>query len=75
MANYSRPTQFLIDLERSLRKEYVVIQKIEEEFWTIKTRIEWMIKGDRNTTFFHTSTLNRRKRNQIQNLQNNNEFG
>ena len=37
----------------------------EEEFWALKSRVNWMIQGDRNTSFYHVSTLVRRKRNQI----------
>lgn len=31
----------------------------------MKSRYNWLIQGDRNTTFFHTSALVRRKRNRI----------
>ena len=37
----------------------------EEELWALKSRVNWMIQGDWNTTFHHVSTLVRRKRNQI----------
>ena len=37
----------------------------EEELWALKSRVNWMIQGDRNTTFYHVSTLVRWKRNQI----------
>ena len=37
----------------------------EEEFWSIKSRYNWLIQGDRNTSFFQTSTLIRRRRNRI----------
>ena len=37
----------------------------EEEIWALKSRVNWMIQGDRNTAFYHVSTLVRRKRNQI----------
>ena len=37
----------------------------EEEFWSVKSRYNWLIQGDRNTRFFHISTLIRRKRNKI----------
>ena len=32
---------------------------------TLKSRVNWMIQGDRNTVFYHILTLVRRKRNQI----------
>lgn len=67
-----RPSQFLVELEQSLRKDYVDIHKLEEEFWVMKSRVERMVNGDRNTSFYHTSTLARRKRNRIQTLQDSN---
>lgn len=33
-----------------------------------KSRISWLYEGDGNTSFFHTATLTRRKRNRIFNL-------
>ena len=37
----------------------------EEEIWALKSRVNWLVQGDRNTVFYHVSTLVRRKRNQI----------
>lgn len=42
----------------------------EQELWALKSRINWMVQGDRNTAFFHVSTLVRRKRNQILAIKN-----
>ena len=42
----------------------------EEELWALKSRVNWMIQGDRNTNFYHVSTLIRRKRNQIMTIKN-----
>ena len=39
--------------------------------WALKSRINWMIQSDRNTTFYHMSTLIRRKHNKILNLKDN----
>ena len=61
----NRPNNFLIDLEKSLRVELSEISKQEEEFWSMKARISWMVKGDRNTAFFHTLALVCRRRNHI----------
>lgn len=65
-------SQFFVEMEQRLRKDYADIQKLEEEFWVMKSRVEWMVNGDRNTSFYHTSTLARRKRNRIQTLQDSN---
>ena len=46
-------------------KEYFDILQQEEEFWSVKSRYNWLIQGDKNTKFFHTSALIRRKRNRI----------
>lgn len=39
--------------------------KEEEILWFQKSRERWITLGDRNTKFFHTSTLIRRNRNKI----------
>lgn len=31
----------------------------------MKSRVLWLVEGDRNTSFYHTATLVRRRRNQI----------
>ena len=59
------PNNFLVDLERDLRAEYHEIAKLEEEFWAMKSQITWLVEGDRNTSFYHTSTLVHRRRNRI----------
>lgn len=56
------PNQFLIQLERDLTEEYSAIMQQEEEFWALKSRLNWAAHGDRNTSFFHVSTLARRHR-------------
>lgn len=62
------PNNFLIDLEKSLLKELSSVASLEAEFWSMKARISWVVEGDRNTAFFHNSTLIRRRRNRISNL-------
>ena len=60
-----RPSTFLLELEKDLLKELDTILRQEEELWALKSRVNWLVQGDRNTTFFHESTLVRRKRNQV----------
>ncbi|XP_061365839.1 uncharacterized protein LOC133309117 [Gastrolobium bilobum] len=50
-------------LEAKFRKELSDILDQEEHIWYQKSRGEWIKGGDRNTGFYHTSTLIRRKRN------------
>lgn len=38
---------------------------LEEELWGIKSRTNWLIQGERNTTFFHLSTFIWRSNNHI----------
>ena len=59
------PSSFLCNLENELLKELDNVLSQEEELWALKSRVNWMIQGDRNTSFYHVSTLVRRKRNQI----------
>ena len=51
-------------------KEFDTILSQEKELWALKSRVNWMIPGDRNTNFYHISTLVKRKRNQILAIKN-----
>lgn len=59
-------------LERELRKDYLNILNQEEIMWQQKLRNDWIVEGDRNTQFFHITTLLRRKRNRISMLKDGN---
>ena len=54
------PNGQLLNLECHLRKEYFEVLHYEE-FWSVKSKYNWLIQGDRNTSFFHTSALIRRR--------------
>ncbi|KAL5772200.1 hypothetical protein ACOSQ2_012124 [Xanthoceras sorbifolium] len=58
----------LVSLENQLICEYNEIAKQDEVFWQQKSRINWLKNGDRNTKFFHLSTMIRRRRNKIEGL-------
>ena len=59
----NRPSTFLINLENELLKELEVVLNQEEEIWVLKSRVNWLVQGDRSTNFYHVSTLVRRKQN------------
>ena len=65
-----QPFSSLVTLENHLLKELDVVLEQEKDLWALKSRINWMILGDRNTSFFHVSTLARRKRNLITAIKN-----
>uniref|UniRef100_A0A2N9IBY2 Reverse transcriptase domain-containing protein n=1 Tax=Fagus sylvatica TaxID=28930 RepID=A0A2N9IBY2_FAGSY len=64
------PSAALACLEKSLRLEFLSILGQEEEFWALKSRLGWVLEGDRNTKFFHTTTIVRRKFNNIVRIRN-----
>jgi hypothetical protein len=55
-------------------QEATISQKLEERkaqeeiLWRQKSRIQWLKEGDRNTKFFHRSTIQRRHANRITQL-------
>lgn len=44
--------------------------KQEEFLWRQKSRIRWLKEGERNTKFFHSTTIQRRMNNTISHMQN-----
>ncbi|KAL0011903.1 hypothetical protein SO802_007011 [Lithocarpus litseifolius] len=59
------PSSSLLNLEKQLQQELEVVLDQERDLWMLKSRINWLIQGDRNTSFYHVSALARRKRNHI----------
>ncbi|XP_062006018.1 uncharacterized protein LOC133723218 [Rosa rugosa] len=59
---------FLLDLEKELIAKYEQIRDAEALFWKQKSRDKWLCEGDRNTKFFHLTTMIRRRRNKIDGL-------
>lgn len=60
---------FLNSLENKLLTKMDQILTQEENLWKQKSWIFWLLEGERNTRFFHLSTLIRRRRNRITRLQ------
>src|ERR1044072_3440035 len=55
-------------LQKNLWKEYNEVIVQEELLWAQISRCQWLQFGDRNSKFFRTATLIRRKRNKIEAL-------
>ena len=60
-----RPCIDLMDVESTLTSQYHNILLLKEEFWALKSRLHWATLGDRNTSFFHFSTMCKRHHNKI----------
>lgn len=58
----------LLQDEEILIKELDMVLEQEEMIWFQKSREKFIVHGDRNTKFFHTSTVIRRRRNRIKML-------
>ncbi|GMI83210.1 hypothetical protein HRI_001990300 [Hibiscus trionum] len=65
IATSRRDSDFLINLEHDLKLDLAQVLKEEESLWHQKSRVTWLSQGDRNTRFFHGSTIQRRQRNTI----------
>lgn len=61
-------TDALLSKEEELIKEFDIVLEQEEILWFQKSREKWIALGDRNTKYFHTSTIIRRRRNKIEML-------
>lgn len=59
----------LVMLGVKLKEEFDEVLAHEELLWFQKSREEWIRSGDRNTKYYHASTMVRRTRNKIRALQ------
>ncbi|KAI5325859.1 hypothetical protein L3X38_034933 [Prunus dulcis] len=64
------PNRFLNQFEVALVEEFNTLLDQEAICRHQKSRIKWLQAGDRNTKFFHLSTIIRRRRNKIERLKN-----
>nr|KYP70239.1 Putative ribonuclease H protein At1g65750 family [Cajanus cajan] len=53
------------NLQTKLWQELEMVLHREEVIWFQKSRCKWLTMGDRNTRFFHGSTIVRRRKNRI----------
>jgi len=51
-------------------QEWDNLCKQEEIFWRQKSRVQWLKEGERNTIFFHRSTMANRTHNIISSIKN-----
>ncbi|XP_061342609.1 uncharacterized protein LOC133288807 [Gastrolobium bilobum] len=65
-----RHNPFLEKLEFDLRTELDKTLDLEEQLWYQKDRVSWIRDGDRNTKFYHTTSVARKRRNKILPLKN-----
>ena len=54
----------------AIKEEIRKLWDREEKYWGQRSRLKWVTWGDKNTKFFHASTIQRRERNRIQRLKN-----
>lgn len=62
----TRPNKHLFKLNKELHDELNIILQQEEILRLKKSREKWINQGDRNTSFFHFSTIVRKRRNKIE---------
>lgn len=54
--------------QKELSEEVEKLLEMEEIHWAIRSRVDWLQFGDRNTDYFHNAASARRKRNRIKRL-------
>ncbi|XP_010422854.1 PREDICTED: uncharacterized protein LOC104708063 [Camelina sativa] len=69
------PSDILLSEEEGLIKELELVLEQEEVLWFQKSREKWIALGERNTKYFHTSTIIRRRKNMIEMLKMMREAG
>ena len=61
-------TEEIKELANSIQQEWDNRCLQEEIFWRQKSRVKWIKEGERNTKFFHKSTIAHRTNNRISKL-------
>lgn len=60
------PTNCVISqAERQLAKECVILQQAKNEFLAQKSKVRWVMEGDDNTKYFHSTLKQRRANNKV----------
>lgn len=68
----NQPGQDNWEEAKRIQKKIDVMWMQEEAFWGQRARLKWLNDGDKNTKFFHATTIQRRARNRIQRIKDNN---
>ncbi|XP_072088190.1 uncharacterized protein [Arachis hypogaea] len=55
---------------QALKESITLLWRQEEKFWGQRSRLKWLQWGDKNTAFFHATTIQRRNKNKIEKLKN-----
>jgi len=63
-------TEQLSEQETHLQSQILERDKQEEVLWKKKSQVRWLKEGEKNTKFFHRSTIQRRMINTITHIQN-----
>lgn len=53
---------------KQLEKEVAKLMEQEDMFWRQRSRVNWMLKGDRNTRFFRQKASQRKRKNYVQGI-------
>ncbi|XP_025679206.2 uncharacterized protein [Arachis hypogaea] len=51
-----------------IKKKISQLWRQEEKYWGMRSRLKWLKWGDKNSSFFHATTIQRRKRNKVERL-------
>ena len=65
----TNPNPFLFKLEKELISQVNTIKLSNKKSFCGASRVRWLQCGDSNTSFFHTSTIVRRRRNKVEGLE------
>ncbi|KAL5802880.1 hypothetical protein ACOSQ4_031185 [Xanthoceras sorbifolium] len=58
----------VLDAIRSMERELESLLSKEELYWKQRSRVDWLLAGDKNSKFFHRRATARKKKNQISSL-------